>query len=199
MSLCAHRYFLVTLHAYLITDPALYGTTPEELTLSLTAVFLQKRPDFALLRDKQTTMYATLAKRFIEIGRQHGVKKLLLHGDYPLAHHLGADGVHLMSTQFKSIAEAKALGLYVIISTHTHQEAQNAYHLGADAITYSPIFPSPNKGTPKGLEDLKEIVAKIELPIFALGGITTQAQITAVKECGAYGFASIRYFISIKE
>ncbi len=183
------------LHSYLITDPALYGTDVDTLNASLTRVLSKVVPDFALFRDKTTAIYPLLAHRFICVCRQYGVKKLLLHGDYPLAHHLGADGVHLMSTQFESIAEAKALGLYVIISTHTHQEAQNAYHLGADAITYSPIFPSPNKGTPKGLEDLKEIVAKIELPIFALGGITTQEQINAVEECGVYGFASIRYFI----
>jgi len=86
--------------------------------------------------------------------------------------------------------------LYVIISTHTHEEALKAQTLGADAITYSPIFPSPNKGEPKGLEDLKEIVDKIEIPIFALGGITTEEQVNTVLATGAYGFASIRYFIS---
>ncbi|MFZ2967861.1 MAG: thiamine phosphate synthase [Sulfuricurvum sp.] len=193
------RASMTPFFSYLITDPALYGTDVDTLNVSLPWVLSKVVPDFALFRDKTTAIYPLLAHRFIRICRQYGVQKIILHGDYSLAHRLGADGVHLMSTQCDAIAAAKALGLYVIISTHTHQEGQNAYHLGADAITYSPIFPSPNKGTPKGLEDLKEIVAKIELPIFALGGITTQAQITAVKECGAYGFASIRYFISIKE
>jgi thiamine-phosphate pyrophosphorylase len=119
----------------------------------------------------------------------------LLHGDYALADELKADGVHLTSAQFEDIAEAKKRGLYVVISTHTYEEALKAQKLGADAITYSPIFASPNKGEPKGLEDLKEIVAKIRVPIFALGGITTEEQIKAVEECGVYGFASIRYFI----
>ena len=118
-----------------------------------------------------------------------------MHGDYTRANTLKADGVHLTSTQFDVIPDAKALGLYVIISTHTHDEALKAQELGADAITYSPIFASPNKGEPKGLEDLKEIVAKIRVPIFALGGITTQEHINAVSTTGAYGFASIRYFI----
>lgn len=121
---------------------------------------------------------------------------VLLHADYRLAHALGADGVHLTSMQFDEIADAKKLGLYVIISTHTHDEALLAESLGADAITYSPVFASPNKGKPKGLEDLKEIVDKIRIPIFALGGILTEGQISAVEKCGAYGFASIRYFIS---
>lgn len=180
--------------SYLITDPSYYGSRPDSLESALHAVFSQNLPDFALFRDKQSADYATLASIFIRICRKHAVPNVLLHGDYALAESLGADGVHLTSTQFDEIAEAKSLGLYVVISTHTHKEAFKAQELGADAITYSPIFFSPDKGEPKGLEDLKEIVAKIKIPIFALGGITAQEQINAVEKCGAYGFASIRYF-----
>lgn len=180
---------------YLITDPSFYGTTPDALESALDVVYSYTLPDFTLFRDKQTSDYADLARTFIILSRAYKIPHVLLHGDYLLADELKADGVHLTSTQFGSIAEAKALGLYVIISTHTHEEALRAQDLGADAITYSPIFFSPNKGEPKGLEDLKEIVAKIRVPIFALGGITTEEQIKAVEECGAYGFASIRYFI----
>jgi thiamine-phosphate pyrophosphorylase len=179
---------------YLITDPAYYGSEPLVLTSSLKTIFSHTIPDYILLRDKQTSDYSALAETFLEVCLSYNVPNVLLHGDYTLAYTLGADGVHLTSTQFDNIADAKALGLYVIISTHTHEEALNAQELGADAITYSPIYASPNKGEPKGLEDLKEIVAKIEIPIFALGGITTEEQIKAVQECGAYGFASIRYF-----
>jgi thiamine-phosphate pyrophosphorylase len=184
----------VKLQSYLITDPAFYGSSSHSLESSLIAVFNKNIPDFIVYRDKHTSDYPALAETFIKLCRSHNVPKVLLHGDYQLAYALKAEGVHLMSTQFDAIGKAKALGLYVIISTHTHEEGQKAYMMGANAITYSPIFASPNKGEPKGLEDLKEIVAKIELPIFALGGITTQEQITAVEGCGAYGFASIRYF-----
>lgn len=179
---------------YLITDPSLYGTAPDTLEASLDVIYSHRLPDFALFRDKQTDHYRDLAQTFIAVSRGYSISRVLLHGDYALASELGADGVHLTSTQFEDIAEAKKLGLYVIISTHSHEEALRAQILGADAITYSPIFPSPNKGEPKGLEDLKEIVDKIEIPIFALGGITTEEQTKAVEECGVYGFASIRYF-----
>lgn len=181
---------------YLITDPTFYGTTPDALESSLDVIYSHRLPDFTLLRDKLCIHYRDLAETFISVSRSYKIPRILLHGDYPLARELGADGVHLTSTQFDDIVEAKKLGLYVIISTHSHEEAFKAQKLGADAITYSPIFHSPNKGEPKGLEDLKEIVDKIEIPIFALGGITAQEQINAVKATGAYGFASIRYFIS---
>jgi len=182
--------------SYLITDPSYYSSDSASLISLLTNVLSNRIPDFAVLRDKQTPDYPKLAQTFIEVCRHYSVPNVLLHGDYKLAHDLGADGVHLTSTQFEVIRDAKKLGLYVIISTHTHEEALKGEVLGADAITYSPIYVSPNKGIPKGLEDLKEIVDKIGLPIFALGGITTQEQIHAVQEAGAYGFASIRYFIS---
>jgi thiamine-phosphate pyrophosphorylase len=180
---------------YLITDPTFYGSTPDALESALDVVYSHTLPDFALFRDKQTAYYRDLAQTFVAVSCSYRISRVLLHGDYALADELKADGVHLTSTQFHEITEAKKLGLYVLISTHTHEEALYAEELGADAITYSPIFASPNKGDPKGLEDLKEIVAKIRVPIFALGGITTEEQIKAVEECGAYGFASIRYFI----
>ncbi|HEX5622898.1 MAG TPA: thiamine phosphate synthase [Sulfuricurvum sp.] len=182
--------------SYLITDPSFFGHDPKTLSDQL-AFSLTRHPiDFALFRHKQTPHYSELSETFIDVCRKHAVSMVLLHADYRLAHALGADGVHLTSMQFDEIADAKKSGLYVIISTHTHDEALLAQQLGADAITYSPVFASPNKGKPKGLEDLKEIVDKIRIPIFALGGILTEGQISAVEECGAYGFASIRYFIS---
>ena len=189
------KALMMNIKSYLITDPAFYGNTPDTLKSSLTTVFSKHIPDFAVFRDKQTHSYDELAQTFIGECRTYCITKVLLHGDYRRASSLKADGVHLTSTQCDAILEAKALGLYVIISTHTPLEALKAQELGADAITYSPIFTSPNKGEPKGLEDLKEIVAKIRVPIFALGGIVTQEHIKAVSTTGAYGFASIRYFI----
>jgi len=189
------KALMMNIKSYLITDPTFYGNTTDTLKSSLATVFSKHIPDFAVFRDKQTHSYDELAQTFVDVCRTYCISKIILHSNYTLAHTLKADGVHLTSTQFDAIVEAKGLGLYVIISTHTPLEALKAQELGADAITYSPIFASPNKGKPKGLEDLKEIVAKIRVPIFALGGITAQEHINAVSTTGAYGFASIRYFI----
>jgi thiamine-phosphate pyrophosphorylase len=159
------------------------------LTSSLSEALEHYHPDLVCLRDKGNKDYPKLAEAFLALAGEH---KALLHGDVDLALSLGAFGVHLTSTQFDEIARAKEAGLYVIASTHSYEEAMSASK--ADAITYSPIFASPNKGIPKGLEDLKEITGKINTKIFALGGIISQEQIKQVEACGAYGFASIRYF-----
>jgi thiamine-phosphate pyrophosphorylase len=181
--------------SYLITDPEYYSTVPSTFRAHLKKALQKHRPDFALYRDKSSPGYAQMAKLFLDICFRSEHTKPLLHGNVELAAKLQAFGVHLTSQQAGEIEKAKALGLFVIVSCHSEAEILQAQERGADAVTYSPVFSSPGKGEPKGLEDLNERVAKISLPIIALGGIITKAQVKAVEKCGAYGFASIRYFI----
>jgi thiamine-phosphate pyrophosphorylase len=174
---------------YFITDPSIVGSTSQELLSILPEIIKTHAPDYICLRDKNSFLYAELAEAFMGL---KGSYKALLHGNVDLAIALGAYGVHLSSLQFCEIEKAKKAGLYVIASTHSYEEVLLASQ--ADAITYSPIFHSPNKGKPKGLADLKEIKGKIKTNIFALGGITSKEQIKQVEDLGVYGFASIRYF-----
>jgi len=180
---------------YLITDPAFYTSNPEEVVQKLLFVKAKYQPDYICLRDKLTSDYASLAKAIAQASIKDEKTKLYLHTDISLAHELGCDGVHLPSNALNQIEIAKALGLEVIVSTHTFEEADEAQNKGADAITFSPIFATPNKGEPLGLEKLKEINDKIHIKCFALGGIINMEQVKACEEVGVYGFASIRFFI----
>ena len=180
---------------YLITDPKFYSSDPSEFSVNLQSALTKHEPDFALYRDKNNPKYTDMAEQFLEVCSQFDNTKALLHGDVELAAGLNAYGVHLTSQQFDEIEKAKSLGLFTIISCHSEKEILEAQKRGADAVTYSPIFSTPDKGEPKGLEDLNERVAKISFPIIALGGITTLEQVKAVEKSGCYGFASIRYFV----
>jgi len=151
-------------------------------------------PEFALYRNKETSEYAFHAQNFVQMAQNFKNMKCFLHRDYELAHHLNATGVHLTSTQFADITAAKSLDLEVIISTHTKEEVQEAKKLGADYVTYSPIFATPNKGAPKGVDDLKELCSSVDIKVFALGGIVDEEHVNTIQKSGAYGFASIRYF-----
>jgi len=181
--------------SYLITDPKFYHCDPEQFRTTLLAVLTRHQPDFALYRDKENQKYAQTARLFLDVSAAFPSVKTMLHGDVALAHELQAFGVHLTSQQYDEIERAKTLGLFVVISCHSEAEILEAQRRGADAVTYSPVFSTPGKGEPKGLEDLNERVAKISLPIIALGGITTPEQVKAVEKTGCFGFASIRYFI----
>ena len=180
---------------YLITDPAFYTSDPILFVQKLLHVKAKYQPDYICLRDKITSDYASIAKAVVKAGIQDKRTKLYLHTDFRLAHALGCDGVHLPSNSLHVTQNAKALGLEVIVSTHTLEEIEEAQKRGADAITFSPIFATPNKGEPLGLEKLKEINDKIHLNCFALGGIINAEQVKACEEVGVYGFASIRYFL----
>ena len=53
----------------------------------------------------------------------------------------------------------------------------------ADAVTYSPIFETPNKGLPKGIKALNEVINKYpNINIIALGGIINDEQIEQISK-----------------
>lgn len=176
--------------AYAITDPS----TLNFQTLEHDIKRFANKANILVYRDKTTTSYKTNAKQLLNESKKHNFQKIFLHTDYALAHQLKADGVHLKSTQFNEIVKAKALGLFVVISTHTLEEALQSQKLGADMITFSPIFRTANKGEPKGVEVLRELIVLLDIPVIALGGIISQEQIDLCDHVGAKGFASIRYF-----
>jgi thiamine-phosphate pyrophosphorylase len=181
---------------YLISDPKYYTNDEKKFEEILINVLNKQQIDIACFRDKQSSNFETLAKIFIKICKEKNIKKILLNGNFLLAHKLNASGVHLTSTQFDDITKAKELGLYVIISCHTFEDIQKAIINKANAVTYSPIFETPNKGLPKGIEAVKETIDKYpNINIIALGGIINETQIEQISKTKAYGFASIRYFV----
>jgi thiamine-phosphate pyrophosphorylase len=182
------------LQKYLITSREFYTDTPAVFRRILHEQFVKHLPNFALYRDKSNPNYHIQAEHFIEVCAQFQDIKSFIHSDVELAFRLHAHGVHLTSTQFDEIQDAKELGLEVIISTHTKEEVLKAQTLGADYVTYSPIFTTPNKGEPKGIEDLKDVLETTEIKIFALGGIVEDEQIKSISQTDSFGFASIRYF-----
>ena len=176
--------------AYAITDPSTLSFKSLERDLNKFSI----KSDIIVYRDKKSKNYKQNAKLFIKEARKYPFQKILLHTDLKLAIDLKADGIHLTSQQLNDIKIAKKSHLFVIISTHTQNEALKAEELGADMITYSPIFNTPNKGEPIGLKALSDLYKIINIPIIALGGIITKEHIKSCKENGASGFASIRYF-----
>ncbi len=179
---------------YLITSNDFYTDTPSIFKKILTEQVLKHQAHYALYRDKSNPYYAHQAKVFVDVCASVENLKSFIHQKVDLAKKLNATGVHLTSQQFDEIVYAKRLNLEVIVSTHTHEEVLKAQSLGADAVTYSPVFASPNKGEPKGIDDLKELISKCDINVFALGGIIDAQQVQLIEEVNPYGFASIRYF-----
>ncbi|WP_457599625.1 thiamine phosphate synthase [Hydrogenimonas sp.] len=182
---------------YAITDPKLYGSDPESLKRRLERVLTATPVDIVCLRDKTSSDYEALAEAFLSMKPRFPRTLFFLHTDIALARRLAADGIHLPS--HLAGEASRAGGLKVIVSTHSFEEAAACEAHGAWGVTYGPVFETPGKGPPKGLEKLKEITGKMSINLFALGGIVTPEHVDAVGKAGADGFASIRYFVQSRK
>jgi len=179
---------------YLITSREFYTDTPAVFRSILHEQIQKYLPQYVLYRDKSNLDYDTQAEYAVQVCSQFENVKSFIHQKVDLAKKLNATGVHFTSKQFQEIEYAKSLGLEVIISTHTHDEVIDAQNLGADYVTYSPIFASPGKGETKGINDLKELLKKCNIKVFALGGVVDALHVEHLEETEVFGFASIRYF-----
>ncbi len=181
--------------SYLITDPEYYSEEVKSFSNYLEKIYQNHCVDYSCFRDKKNSNKKELAKIFLKFSKKYNIQKTLINSDIEIAKELGFFGVHLNSKQLKDIKKAKEKNLFVIISTHTTKELELAIQNGVDAVTFSPIFQTPNKGEPKGVEVLKELAQTKKVKIFALGGIVTKKQMQKCQDAGVYGFASIRYFL----
>ena len=125
---------------------------------------------------------------------------LLVNGlDAAAALRAGASGIHLRGGAAAArVQAAYALGARVSVSCHSVADVQQARRGGADALLWAPVFGKTLDGQivvqGSGLAALAEACREAgELPVFALGGITSQN----AQEClraGAAGVAGIRLF-----
>ncbi|MFI6128003.1 thiamine phosphate synthase [Micromonospora sp. NPDC051141] len=79
-----------------------------------------------------------------------------------------------------------------LVGRSCHDAAELARLTTEDYATLSPVYPTrtkPGYGPPLGPEGLRELVAVSPVPVLALGGIETPAQVTACVDAGAIGVA----------
>ena len=184
------------MHSYLITDPRYYGTSPHFFRQSLNRSLIKYNPDFVCFRDKTDGDKSTLLESFSTISKESD-KIFLLNGNIDDAVKYGLDGVHLRGGQQNLIKDAKKAGLMAVISCHDKADIELSFAFGADYVTLSPIFATPNKGEPLGLDRFLSMISTIDRQkVFALGGIDDESKIEQIAKTGVFGFASIRYFIS---
>ena len=89
------------------------------------------------------------------------------------------------------IAQQVGNCLTVGCSVHTLTEAKSREAEGADFVTYSPIFPTlskPGYGPAVGLDHLRKASEAVNVPVFALGGVTPE-RVSGCISAGAYGVA----------
>jgi len=126
-------------------------------------------------------------------------KLFLVNSCVKMAVEEGAQGVHLPSDQALEpvvlLREASGSRFLVGKSTHTIGEALQAEDQGADYVLLSPIRAPFSKSTSRetlGLEGLALAAQQLRIPVFALGGISSQ-DLASIGKVGAAGIAGITW------
>ena len=155
------------------------------------------------LREKnlETLELLKMADKIRDLTKQFNAR-FFINDRFDIAIAVGADGVHLTQNSIPAAAVRKAVKkkLLIGVSTHSLKEAREAEKGGADFITLGPVYRTPSKlkyGKPIGLDILKKITSKMNIPVFAVGGIKS-SNINYIKEAGAYGAAMIREVLASK-
>ena len=126
--------------------------------------------------------------------------QLFINDRVDVALAVDAAGVQLGKTSMPIETARALLGQEKSIgySTHTLEEAIVAERDGADFILFGPVYLTPSKatyGAPQGLSALRNIVDKIAVPVYAIGGIKTE-NLAATIDSGVRGVALISAVMS---
>jgi len=100
---------------------------------------------------------------------------------------------HLNSRQLHDLNERPDGVVMLSASCHNEIDLQQAEKLGVDFCVLSPVLPTRSHpdATPLGWTVFKDLVKKVNVPVYALGGMSPKQEAKAL-ESGAQGVAGIR-------
>ncbi len=184
---------LVNFRLLLITDRhQLHGRS---LSTVLTQAIMAGVPAIQLReRDLPTGELLSLAQEIHTLAAPRAIP-LILNDRVDLVLALNLDGVHLRSDSLPLPTARRLMGTdrLIGISTHSVEDVRRANDDGADYIIFGPIFDTPSKrsfGPPLGLDVLADVCRQSTVPIFAIGGMTSE-RVCDVRRAGAHGVAVI--------
>ncbi len=134
--------------------------------------------------------YRALALKVITLAHGHDCQ-VLLTGNPALVAELGADGLHLDSKSLAACSERPLPDYYLVaVSGHTLEALQQGETLDASFGVLSPInYTSAHPDiAPIGWEGMSTIAGQLNMPIYALGGVSADDEAAALK-AGAQGIA----------
>ncbi|MFC0266932.1 Nudix family hydrolase [Kushneria aurantia] len=139
--------------------------------------------------------YRARAERALEKCHAHSAE-LIINGSPETFHAVGADGLHLPSRALMSLNH-RPIGndQWLSASTHNLEQIQQAQRIECDFATLSPVRETPSHpgAVTIGWHDLQQMVERVTMPVYALGG-TRHVDSDRARAVGAQGIASIREF-----
>ncbi|MDE0482556.1 MAG: thiamine phosphate synthase [Candidatus Poribacteria bacterium] len=178
------QLYVIT-NRHLCAPKSLLTVVSEILDVGVKAIQLREKDldDVALFK---------LAKPISDLCQTHNAY-LFINTNTKVAIDIGAAGIHLPDSGVSvDYVKAQSESNFLIgCSIHGVDAAKKREVEGADFVTYSPIYPTESKpgyGLAIGVKNLEELIKQVNLPVFALGGITP-ARIGECLRAGASGIA----------
>jgi thiamine-phosphate pyrophosphorylase len=181
---------------HLVTEPR---RTPQALRTAVQQA-IDGGVDWVQLRDKSGSAAAVYqqAEHLRHLTRAAGAR-LSINDRLDVALAAEADGVHLAGQSLPVGVAARVAQQRVLVgrSVHGLVEAQAAVAEGADYLTFGHVFPTQSHPglPPHGLEELRQVVEKVDVPVLAIGGISTH-NLEPVLATGCAGIAVISAILS---
>ena len=189
---------------YYITDRTQFpGAASERRMKLLERIFAAARSgvDCIQLREKDLSGLdlESLARDAVEALRAASRKtRLLINSRSDIALAVGADGVHLRSSDVSPLEVRKiwhcagaAREPIIAVSCHSGEDVSRAAEAGADLVVFGSVFEKPDARV-TGVEGLRSAM-RTNIPVLALGGVNI-ANAASCIEAGAAGIAGIRVF-----
>ena len=178
--------------------PSYYAITnlsesPKKLFLKQLQEKIDNGLEMIQIREKDISFeeLKKFSKEVIKICKPQGVK-VIINSYINLAHELKADGVHLTSKDLNSIKKIPQ-NLIVSASCHTQKDIDIAEKIKIHFIVLSTVKKTLSHPDmkPMGWNKFRKIANKVNIPIYALGGLGIEDYQIAL-ENGAIGIASQR-------
>ena len=147
-------------------------------------------PKGIILREKDLAedVYKELAKDVLDICKKHRTP-CILHSFVKVSLELECKEIHLPLHILRTLSEEEKKKFKVLgASCHSVEDAIEAERLGCTYITAGHVFETDcKKGLPgRGLGFLKNVCESVSIPVFAIGGISTD-NIIDIRKAGAKG------------
>lgn len=152
-----------------------------------------------LIQARLKTLSAAAVERFVEqaypLCKQHNAL-LLMNSAVENVRGLEVDGIHLTSRHLLSITRRPESMKWVAASCHNLPELQQAQNMGVDFVVLAPVLSTAThpEAEALGWERFAELVSRINLPVYALGG-QSESSLVEARQGGGQGIAAIRAFL----
>ncbi len=139
--------------------------------------------------------YKKQALALVKFAAERGMT-IMLNADAECVNAIEGAGLHLTSRRLLGLSSRPIVeGRWLSASCHNSEELAHAERIGVDFVFLSPVLETPSHPGAEtlGWEELESLVAKANIPVYALGGMK-KADVGQAQQVGCQGIAGISEF-----